>query len=390
MSTHNMIPKALSRGSRGAFFLLICLVERMVALSAVRAGSEREHFIDSSRLAEVEKDMLKLHDIEVATGKDAFSGKSIIDADSISSWDDSDFIGRSIGDNNAGMDANYLPKNGNQIFESKYPVLSKEECEFIIQEARDTISQGLDRERSQDDPEDKRVNAISNSELGEARLSNMPKTREWLQETLRTRFYPLLKDRFGLDDVTLYDGLVMGNIAPTRSQPIHRDASLLTLNVALSSLDDYEGGGTYIQALDEILKIDQGHLLCHAGSAMHAGNAISSGDRWVFVLFLLGEKQPQLSRRCHAQAIEYIRERELDKAEEVLETGLRSIAQNHDHLLHNSMGRLQLMKGRNTSDAIKSFQKADEAYPICQEAMTTIARLMMDRRRPRADRKSVV
>eukprot|EP00536_Pseudo-nitzschia_multiseries_P001065 jgi/Psemu1/180020/e_gw1.13.89.1 len=113
----------------------------------------------------------------------------------------------------------------------------------------------------------------------------MPKTRTWLQETLRTRFYPLLKDRFGVDDVVLYDGLVLGNLAPTRSQPIHRDASLLTLNVALSPLDDYDGGGTYIEALDEILKIDQGQLLCHAGGAMHAGNAISRGERWVFVLF---------------------------------------------------------------------------------------------------------
>jgi len=59
-----------------------------------------------------------------------------------------------------------------------------------------------------------------------------------------------------VDNVVLYDGLVMGNHAPTRSQPIHQDASFLTLNVALNSMDDYEGGGTYIEALDEILKIN--------------------------------------------------------------------------------------------------------------------------------------
>ena len=88
----------------------------------------------------------------------------------------------------------------------------------------------------------------------------MPKTRALLQETLQTRFYPLLKNQFGVDDLVLYDGLVLGKQAPTRSQPIHRDASLLTLNVALSALDDYDGGGTYIEALDETLKINQGHF----------------------------------------------------------------------------------------------------------------------------------
>ena len=209
----------------------------------------------------------------------------------------------------------------------------------------------------------------------------MPKTRAWLQDTLQSRFFPLLKSRFGVDDLVLYDGLVLGNQAPSRSQPIHRDASLLTLNVALSRLEDFEGGGTYIEVLDDTLKINQGHLLCHAGSVMHAGVGINKGERWVFVLFVLGESQPQFSRRCHAQALECIQDRQLKQAEEVLQTGLR-VATN-DHLLHNTMGRLHLMR-QDPKMAIKSFQSADNAYPVCQKAMVSIAQILIESRRPRA------
>ncbi|VEU33667.1 unnamed protein product [Pseudo-nitzschia multistriata] len=378
-------------------FLLCFLVENTFALSPVVAPKSESTVPKtsnpSSKWIGAEKTMREYHAAEVAGGKDAFGSKTSDEnnvddnVDRSSFWSDENFITYSIGENNAGIDATYLPKNGNSIFESRSSVVTGEECRFIVEEARETIVQGLIDERQQSDdnepPEDRRVNAISNSQLGEARLSRMPKTRAWLKEALQTRFYPLLKNRFGVDDIVLYDGLVLGNLAPTMSQPIHRDASLLTINVALSALDDYEGGGTYIEALDEVLTIDQGHLLCHAGSAMHAGNAISKGERWVFVLFLLGEQHPQLARRCHAEAIEHTRRQELDEAEAVLQTGLKSIAPNHDHLLHNTMGRLHMMKGEH-SKAFRSFQNADSAYPICQNAMVSMAQLLVDRRRPRA------
>ena len=341
---------------------------------------------DNSKLIQVERAMIEFHDAEIANGKDTFATKKLTirntgqDASSLVSWGDDAFIEHRFGENDAGMDANYLPKNGNKVFESVSPVLIEEECSFIVKEARETIAKGLMEERSGGKPQD----FLSNSQLGEARLSNMPKTRDWLKETLPTRFYPLLKDRFGVDDLVLYDGLVLANLGQTRSQPIHRDASLVTLNVALSPVTDYEGGGTYIEALDEVLRIDQGHLLSHAGSVMHAGNAISEGERWVFVLFLLGESQPQLARRCHAKAIEHMRLQEFDQAERFLQTGLKSIVPNHDHLLHSTLGRLQLAKGEDPSKALQSFRLADEAYPICQEALVSIAQLFIDQRRPRA------
>ena len=86
--------------------------------------------------------MQRIHDVEIAGGKDAFTAPSSTNTststtikpseNSVSSWsDDDDFVSRSIGEKNAGTDATYLPQNGNKIFESRSPVVSEEECRFI-------------------------------------------------------------------------------------------------------------------------------------------------------------------------------------------------------------------------------------------------------------------
>jgi hypothetical protein len=42
----------------------------------------------------------------------------------------------------------------------------------------------------------------------------------------------MLQERLGVEDLAVYDGQILGSIAPSISQPVHRDASLLTLNIA--------------------------------------------------------------------------------------------------------------------------------------------------------------
>lgn len=329
--------------------------------------------------------VLKIHEAEISRGKKLFESPAKTGVTAITSssgayaWSDDDFIAYPLGQGSAGTDATYL-RNGDIVFESQQPLITAEECKAIIEEARATIAQGLMGEEAD---KNKNEAAPTNSQLGEARLSDMPSARlQWLQETLQKKFLPLLEDRFGASNLVLYDGLVLGHQGPSRSQPIHRDASLLTLNVALSSLDEFDGGGTYVEAIDETLKINQGHLLCHAGGAMHAGIGISKGERWVLVLFVLAEKQPQMARRCHAEALDYLQDPEKwDEAEAVLQAGL--VAAPNDHLLHNTMGRLHVMRG-DKRPAFRSFQQADASYPICQKAMVSMAQVLVDQRRPRA------
>ena len=83
----------------------------------------------------------------------------------------------------------------------------------------------------------------SNSALGEARLSFLPPAAiEILRKNLREKLYPMLQSRYGADkDLTLYDGLILGSVAPSVSQPVHRDASLITINIPLSPQEALTG-----------------------------------------------------------------------------------------------------------------------------------------------------
>ncbi|KAL3893254.1 MAG: hypothetical protein SGPRY_014358 [Prymnesium sp.] len=62
-------------------------------------------------------------------------------------------------------------------------------------------------------------------------------------------------------------------------QPIHRDAALISMNIALNSAEEYSGGGTYFEPLSETLTLEQGQCLCHASGIRHAGHPILSGER---------------------------------------------------------------------------------------------------------------
>jgi len=69
----------------------------------------------------------------------------------------------------------------------------------------------------------------------------------------------------------------------------HRDGSILSFNIALNPLSDYEGGGTYIHPLAEPVRSEQGHILAHASGVMHGGHPITSGSRYLLVAFVIVE-----------------------------------------------------------------------------------------------------
>eukprot|EP00959_Pyramimonas_sp_CCMP1952_P338160 7081674-Pyramimonas_sp.AAC.1 len=95
---------------------------------------------------------------------------------------------------------------------------------------------------------------------------------------------------------------------------MHRDGTLLTVNIALNDRVEYQGGGTVFAALttedanaanaDEdagggsgggggggggggAIRLRRGHALLHPGEVLHGGQAITSGVRYVLVLFLM-------------------------------------------------------------------------------------------------------
>lgn len=317
------------------------------------------------------------HQSEILLGEKIFgcsTKSSDLDRDGVSQFSDDDFISYSVGEGHGGPSENNL-RNGHFIFESKEAIFSESKCQYFIEAARETI----ERERSSDE-------TLTNSALGEARISKLPPDAiSELRSLLAKELYPILTDRFGTEELVLYDGLILGSVAPSLSQPVHRDASLLTLNIALSSPDDFENGGTYVEGLQNHdglpLRIDQGKLLCHASGVQHAGTAITSGERWVLVLFVIAKNETQIARRTHAEALELIHTKSLSEAKIALEAGLSDAP--NDHILHMGLGQIASMRG-DEHESLNRLLKASKLYPASHKAAMTAGKILESKRRARA------
>ena len=84
---------------------------------------------------------------------------------------------------------------------------------------------------------------------------------------------------------------------------LHRDGQLLTANIALNDIDEYENGGTYVEGLPHFMsnpiRLKKGHCLLHPGDVKHGGAAISKGVRYVLVCFLLDTTIIPHEKYCH-------------------------------------------------------------------------------------------
>lgn len=81
---------------------------------------------------------------------------------------------------------------------------------------------------------------------------------------------------------------------------MHRDGLLLTVNIALNDPSEFTGGGTVVQALSQTqaVRLPKGHALIHPGDVLHCGMPITSGQRYVLVLFILSTAIVPHDRYC--------------------------------------------------------------------------------------------
>jgi hypothetical protein len=336
-------------------------------------------------------------------------------------WSDDNFVVYNVGKGNSGPDESILT-GGDCIFRTVAPVLSDEECEALILEAKKVIAEGLMSDVA-DDNAGVGSASVSHSQLGEARVSQLPVARAWLRHVLHTRLFPLLSSRFGIpaEDLTLHDGLVIGHGFPnndrgSRSQPIHRDSCLLSLNVALSRPSDYQGGGTLFEALPvdvigrsdgdgsrdndvngpshSALYSERGHVMCHAGGVSHAGRGIDGGggERWILVLFCIAKNYPEVARRCHAQGMRDKEAGNLALALQTFQTGLHFAPV--DHLLQTSLGGVYMTLSQSNKEGSASLQLSTKArvclataaqnYAHCTKADMALGRMYLASGKPRA------
>lgn len=65
---------------------------------------------------------------------------------------------------------------------------------------------------------------------------------------------------------------------------IHTDGSFLTFSIMLSSINDYQGGGTQFNDGLKVV-LDQGDVLVHSGFVKHSGLEVTKGTRYILVGF---------------------------------------------------------------------------------------------------------
>jgi tetratricopeptide (TPR) repeat protein len=302
---------------------------------------------------------------------------------------DGAFVTHDAGAGNAGPDERLL-HGGHLIHATAAPVLTADECEEVIAEAAEAMEAG----RSSS------FTYTAAQRISEVHVHDLPKAREWLRERLHQTFFPLLCSRFGSgerpttgadahvvvapSELAVYDALVIRYDAErggTR-QPTHRDASLLSLNIALSDTSDYEGGGTHFESLGSPpLKLERGHAMCHASGIRHAGYSISAGIRWVLVIFVLAERAPQHARRCGEDALEAKRRGDASRAKELFEAAIAACP--NDHEAHHGLASVHATCGDSFA-ARARLSTAIRLYSSCPKPHNALGSLLLGAGRPRA------
>jgi hypothetical protein len=114
---------------------------------------------------------------------------------------------------------------------------------------------------------------------------NRAQVEKWLREVA---FAELAKDTgISQEMLAIREAFVIRYDEQQAGLDLHRDASILTLSVALNSQHEYEGGGTYFTSLHDVVSLPEvGDMLWHCGKLQHGGAPVKSGVRMLLVCFV--------------------------------------------------------------------------------------------------------
>ncbi|KAG7369572.1 hypothetical protein IV203_027318 [Nitzschia inconspicua] len=129
-------------------------------------------------------------------------------------------------------------------------------------------------------------------------VHKVPKLSEWFQKWMFSTLFPLLCRQFGQAnkrneedslDVRFYvhDAFLVRYEATSSNNflPLHYDESTHSCVVALN--DEFDGGGTYVYDLDEIVTPPTGGMVSFRGNkTLHGGSPVTSGIRYILAIFL--------------------------------------------------------------------------------------------------------
>jgi hypothetical protein len=187
------------------------------------------------------------------------------------------------------------------------PLFSAEDCAAIIQEAE---QQNIWRNAQS-------LAAYARNASTFVSVGDLPKTSSWLDGALAKVLYPAIESGFPQEELYFSvpylrcsaASIVKYNAtAGQTSLGVHRDGPLIAVTIPLNPMTDYDGGGTYIEALDMeapttstgiagehyhydgVLKRNTGHVIMHPAALRHGGATITRGLRYIMVVWIFSQK----------------------------------------------------------------------------------------------------
>ena len=167
------------------------------------------------------------------------------------------------------------------------PVFSLDECAAIVAEAE------AESAWRRADP----IASFARGAASFAPVRDLPRTSRWLDKALETTLLPQIARAFeGVDALATPSYLRVSAASVLRYNAsagqtqlgLHRDGPLVAGTVALN--DEYEGGGTFVEAADDVLRAPAGHVVLHPGTLRHAGQAITRGLRYILVFWVFSTR----------------------------------------------------------------------------------------------------
>ena len=119
-------------------------------------------------------------------------------------------------------------------------------------------------------------------------IHQVPVVLDWFNNAL-ANLRPHLGKQFNAnpEKIRVIDAFVVKYHADLqRFLPLHCDQSQFSLTIAMNSLDEYDGGGTFFADIAEPVNCDVGGVIAFDGTLLHGGNTITRGVRYIAVAFL--------------------------------------------------------------------------------------------------------
>jgi len=140
--------------------------------------------------------------------------------------------------------------------------------------------------------------------LGGNWLDDLPKTRSWFNDALKTRLFPLLHELFPevVSSPSVLRAHSVSLLKYNETHPrtdVHIDNGILAMTISMNPSNQYNGGGTFFEHMGNanVIEMDVGYGTFRPGSVRHGGAPVTHGQRYILGAFILLEDKVEHVRR---------------------------------------------------------------------------------------------